>query len=88
MEKKKPPVLLWLGLGLVVFAQLFIPVLLLMPFLPLTLKQKAILTTVLVVGGQVIMWTGILLAGKEVVQKYRGRLMEFLRSLNPRNRRK
>ena len=68
----------WLGLGLIVFALLFIPMLAVVPFLPLNVGQKAVLTTVLIAGGQVLTWIGVALLGKELVQRYR-------QYLNPKN---
>ena len=68
----------WIGLGLVVFSLLFIPVLAYVPFMPLNIKQKGILTGILVIGGQILTWIGGLMLGKELLTHYR-------RYLNPRN---
>jgi hypothetical protein len=72
----------WGGLGLIVVALLFIPVIPLVPFMPLTAKGKVALTAFLVVGGQVMTWIGAALLGKELVQHYRGYLKKYL---DPRN---
>ncbi|HBU70488.1 MAG TPA: hypothetical protein DEE98_08940 [Elusimicrobia bacterium] len=77
MEKKKS-ILKWVGLGLVIFSLLFIPVIAYVPFMPLSLKQKGVLTAVLVIGGQALTWIGGLMLGKELLTHYR-------KYLNPRN---
>ena len=46
------------------------------PFLPLTLAQKGILVTALVITGEITWWTGVALAGKQLISRYR-------KSLNP-----
>jgi hypothetical protein len=61
----------WTGLVLIVVATSFIPLLAVVPFLQLTLKQKAVLTSFLVIGGQVMTWVGGILLGKELVVRYR-----------------
>lgn len=71
---KNNPAVKWIGLGLIIFSLLFIPAMAYVAFLPLTIKQKAIVTAVLVVGGQVLTWVGGFLLGKELLQKYRGYL--------------
>jgi hypothetical protein len=61
-------------LGLVLIIISFLPWLIIaviVPFLPISLAQKAILVPVLLVLAEVLFWTGALLVGKEVVQKYR-----------------
>ncbi|MEA5531541.1 transporter suffix domain-containing protein [Dolichospermum sp. UHCC 0684] len=61
-----------LGLGLIIIS--FLPWLIIaviVPFLPISLAQKAILVPVLLVLAEVLFWLGALLVGKEVVQKYR-----------------
>ncbi|MDB9438073.1 hypothetical protein BMF77_02260 [Dolichospermum sp. UHCC 0315A] len=61
-------------LGLVLIIISFLPWLIIaviVPFLPISLAQKAILVPVLLVLAEVLFWLGALLVGKEVVQKYR-----------------
>ena len=61
-------------LGLVLIIISFLPWLIIaviMPFLPISLAQKAILVPALLVLAEVLFWLGALLVGKEVVQKYR-----------------
>jgi len=68
----------WAGLGLIVIALLFIPVMALVPFMPLSIKQKAVIIAVLAIGGQILTWIGVFLAGKEMVTRYK-------KQLNPLN---
>ncbi|MTJ52180.1 transporter suffix domain-containing protein [Anabaena sp. UHCC 0253] len=61
-------------LGLVLIIVSFLPwlaIALIVPFLPISVAQKAILVPALLVFAEVIFWLGALLVGKEVVQKYR-----------------
>ncbi|MBS9391092.1 MAG: transporter suffix domain-containing protein [Dolichospermum sp. WA123] len=61
-------------LGLVLIIISFLPWLIIaviVPFLPISLAQKAILVPALLVLAEVLFWLGALLVGKEVVQKYR-----------------
>ncbi|MDP5017730.1 transporter suffix domain-containing protein [Anabaena sp. UHCC 0187] len=61
-----------LGLGLIIIS--FLPWLIIaviLPFLPISLAQKALLVPALLVLAEVLFWLGALLVGKEVVQKYR-----------------
>ena len=81
-------------LGLVLIIISFLPWLIIaviVPFLPISLAQKAILVPVLLVLAEVLFWLGALLVGKEVVQKYRRylsfrylriRLKRFWRKIN------
>ncbi len=64
-----------LGLALIVLSfspWLGIPFIL--PFLPLTISQKAVLAPVWLVVAEVTFWIGVLLVGKEVVQRYQNYL--------------
>jgi hypothetical protein len=61
-------------LGLVLITFSFSPWLIVpfvVPFLPLSLSQKALLIPALLVIGEVMFWVGVLLVGKEVADKYR-----------------
>jgi len=79
-------------LGLVLIIISFLPWLIIaviVPFLPISLAQKAILIPVLLVLAEVLFWPGALLVGKEVVQKYRRYLsFRYLRILLKRWKRK
>ena len=68
----------WLGLGLIVFALLFLPIIAVIPFLPISIQKKAVFISALAIGGQVITWAGVFLAGKEIVSRYK-------KYLDPRN---
>jgi len=73
-----------MGLVLVVLANLFLALILLVPFLDLDLAGKGALSLSLFVIGEILFYTGLFLVGKELVGKYR-------RYLNPMywfNRRK
>lgn len=61
-------------LGLVLVVGSFLPwvaIPLIVPLLSLSLAQKAILVPVLLVVAEILWWLGVLLLGKEVVQRYR-----------------
>ena len=79
-------------LGLVLIIISFLPWLIIaviVPFLPISLAQKAILVPALLVLAEVLFWPGTLLVGKEVVQKYRRYLsFRYLQILLKRWRRK
>lgn len=64
------------GWGLVVLSTLGIAGLLLVPFAPLPTEGKLVLTSVLVVVGEVCFWVGGAILGKEAVSR-------FWRGLNP-----
>jgi hypothetical protein len=78
--------------GLVLIIISFLPWLIIaviVPFIPISLAQKAILVPALLVLAEVLFWLGALLVGKEVVQKYRRYLnFRYLNILVKRWRRK
>jgi hypothetical protein len=65
-----------LGLVLIVTSCLLWAAVLVVPLLPFSLANKALIITKLVIISEVIFWLGILLAGKELAHHYR-------RQLNP-----
>jgi hypothetical protein len=65
-----------LGLFLIVVSCLLWAAVLAVPILPLSIAQKSLTATSLIVISEVIFWLGILLAGKELAHRYR-------RNLNP-----
>jgi hypothetical protein len=74
---QKPPRLTWiakLGLGLAIGS--FLPWLLMLalPFLSLSIADKALGTVLLLTVAEAMFWLGALLAGQEVVQRYRQQL--------------
>jgi len=61
-------------LGLILIVLSFVPwlaIAFILPFLPLSVAQKAISIPVLLVLAEIIFWLGVLLVGKEVAQRYR-----------------
>ena len=79
MKPKKTAFKMWLGGGIIVFATLFIPMLAFVPMLHITVKQKALLSGILIIGGQVLTWIGIALVGKEIYQNYRKKIFSYLK---------
>ncbi|MBD2292047.1 transporter suffix domain-containing protein [Anabaena sphaerica FACHB-251] len=79
-------------LGLVLIIVSFLPwlaIAIILPFLPISVAQKALLVPALLVFAEVLFWLGALLVGKEVVQKYRRYLnFRYLRILFKRWKRK
>ncbi|MBD2625826.1 transporter suffix domain-containing protein [Anabaena variabilis FACHB-164] len=61
-------------LGLILIIVSFLPwltIAVIVPFLPISVAQKALLVPALLVLAEVIFWLGVLLVGKEVAQRYR-----------------
>ncbi|MEA5621028.1 transporter suffix domain-containing protein [Cronbergia sp. UHCC 0137] len=61
-------------LGLVLIVISFLPwlvIAIIVPFLSISVTQKALLVPGLLVIAEIIFWLGILLVGKELAQKYR-----------------
>lgn len=61
-------------LGLVLIVVSFLPwlaIVLIVPLLPLSIAQKALLVPVLVVVAEVLFWLGLLVVGKEAAKTYR-----------------
>jgi hypothetical protein len=67
-----------LGIGLIILSTVLYCGVFAAPFLPLTVKVKAVSIGVLAVSGEVTFWIGAALVGKELATKYR-------QYLNPRN---
>lgn len=59
-----------LGLVLIVTAQIFFGLLLLIPFLEADLSTKGILSAVFFILGEVLFYSGIFLLGKDIAGKY------------------
>jgi hypothetical protein len=62
------------GVGLAIGSLIPWCLLLVLPFLPLSVGQKAIGAGCLLGLAEVMFWVGVVLAGKAVVQRYRGKL--------------
>jgi hypothetical protein len=67
-----------IGILLIILSFVFYGFILLIPMLSVTLKMKTIITTTLIILGEISFWSGGLILGKEIVNKYRG-------YFNPRN---
>lgn len=67
-----------LGLVLVILSTLTFALLLVMPLFDTTDKNKIIYSTVTVIIGEILFWSGGLLLGKQVIDKYKT-------YLNPKN---
>jgi hypothetical protein len=67
-------------IGIIVFVLSFVlyGLILTVPLLSASLETKTLITTALVVLGEICFWTGGVILGKEVVRKYR-------RFFNPKN---
>jgi cytochrome c biogenesis protein CcdA len=69
MEKKN-----WkfkLGIILLIISVIIFFALFVMPFISMGTKIKITISTVLIIAGEVLFWTGTLLIGKEVWNKYK-----------------
>lgn len=63
---------------MIIMACIFWLVIVVVPFLSLSVSAKATTITVLLILGEVFFWIGAIFVGKEVVTKYRSKL-------NPKN---
>jgi hypothetical protein len=59
------------GIGLIIISFIFFFMIPIVPFVPLTVKMKVILTTTLAIIAEVTFWIGGFFVGKEVIQKYK-----------------
>jgi hypothetical protein len=60
-------------LGLILIVLSFLPwiaIVLVVPFLPLSVAQKAASVPLLLVLGEILFWLGVLVVGKQVAQRY------------------
>ncbi len=60
-----------LGFSLIIVSSLLWGVVFLVPILPLSLAQKSLTSTGLILISEAIFWLGILLSGKELAHRYR-----------------
>lgn len=70
-ENKKSSLLNKVAAILVVLSFILYGLIFVVPFLPLTLSQKAVVIPVLVAIGEATWWVGVAIVGKQVVSKYR-----------------
>jgi hypothetical protein len=68
----------WIGVGLIVLSFLLYGGLLALPFRPISLRSKLVLSSLLVIGGEATFWVGSIVVGKEVITRYK-------RYFNPRS---
>lgn len=59
------------GISLVILSCVLYSALLIVPFTPYTVSTKAIVSSILVVSGEVSFWLGGFILGREFVMKYR-----------------
>ena len=67
-----------LGLFLMILSGFVFSVLLIIPFLKIEGKAKITITTIVIIIGEIVFWSGGLLVGKEVFNKYKS-------YINPKN---
>jgi 4-amino-4-deoxy-L-arabinose transferase-like glycosyltransferase len=60
-----------LGYILLILSFLFYGLILIVPFLSITLTVKSVITTVLIIIGEICFWVGGIILGKELINKYR-----------------
>ena len=63
-----------LGIFLMIFSGVFFFMLLIIPFMNFDAKAKVTMSTVSVVIGEIVFWSGGLLVGKELFTKYKSYL--------------
>ncbi len=74
-----------LGVALMLGSGVMWAAIVIVPFLPIAngapaatvIAQKALVTTCLAIGSEVVFWVGILLVGKELAQSYRQKLNPY-----------
>jgi len=66
------------GIVVLIFSFLTTPLILLTPFLSINAKSKIVITTILIIIGNITFYGGGFLVGKELFSKYKSRL-------NPKN---
>jgi uncharacterized membrane protein len=67
-----------LGIFLMVFSGVFFFMLLVIPFMDISAKAKVTMSTISLIIGEIVFWSGGLLVGKELFTKYKS-------YLNPKN---
>jgi hypothetical protein len=74
MQKRK--LLSSIAIALIILSGILFGLIFVVPFLPLSVVWKGILFSALVIGMEITWWTGVLLAGKQLITRY-------LKYLNP-----
>ncbi|BBI30951.1 transporter suffix domain-containing protein [Cohnella abietis] len=79
--KSKKSIFYKLGLTLIIVSMLLWITPVVVPFIPISVKARTGIITVALIVSEILFWTGVLLAGREVAKKIRG-------YINPKNWRK
>ena len=66
---KKPHT--WIAFILILLSGILFGLIFVVPFLPLSLSQKGIFVTALVIGMEITWWVGAAIIGKQVITKYK-----------------
>jgi hypothetical protein len=67
---QKPNVPAIIAIVLILLSGILFGLIFVVPFLPLTITQKGIFVTALVIGMEITWWTGVALVGKHLFTKY------------------
>jgi hypothetical protein len=67
---QKPNVPAIIAIVLILLSGILFGLIFVVPFLPLTITQKGIFVTALVIGMEITWWTGVALVGKQLFTKY------------------
>jgi ABC-type nickel/cobalt efflux system permease component RcnA len=59
-----------IAVGLIILSGILFGMIFVVPFLPLSLTQKGISVTVLVIGMEITWWAAVAIVGKQVISKY------------------
>ena len=68
------PLIKKVGIFLIILSCILYGGLLLVPFIPYTVRTKTVITTALIISGEGAFWVGGIILGKELVTKYRTHL--------------
>lgn len=60
-----------IGIGLIIISFILFFMIPIVPFVPITVKMKLIISTALAIIAEVTFWVGGFFVGKEVIQKYK-----------------
>ena len=63
-----------IGIILIILSGILFGLIFVVPFFPLSLAQKGIFISVLVIGMEITWWVGVALLGKQLITKYRKHL--------------
>ncbi len=62
--------ILIIAVVLIILSGISFGMIFLVPFLPISLAQKGIFVTGLIITGEITWWTGVAVAGKQVISRY------------------